>query len=306
MIGQKNITTLFVSNAAALYSGADITGIGIGEVAVVADGVVLDGTGAIPVGSKFKVYGRNADGQLYTSQDIEEAKLRGGGEQAYAAPTLQVTTVGSATQGIIAVDDQDYVLHVFVADSSKTYGYGQPVLFASYHNVAGGNAEAIATGLAESLNKSMARMESPLLTATVVGTAADAYLQLEAKASTGFKPGVIRFDVPHFDVQLASGFGATPVETTATSSKGAGTYESVAYNEWFLAGNSGEPWRVGNYPKNKSLLATKGNQYITLSIDYVDSNAKTLDRDVDSFGTLMFASSEAAVNTALKTLFSIV
>ena len=124
---------------------------------------------------------------------------------------------------------------------------------------------------------------------------ANAGVLLSALATTAdFQPGVIRYDFTEFDIQLGSEVGATTQSSVTTPNLGSGTYWEVAQTEWFLKGNRGEAWRVGSYPKNIVLEATSGKTYDQISIEYATSNARTIDRNVASFGSILIATEDAA------------
>jgi len=121
-------------------------------------------------------------------------------------------------------------------------------------------------------------------------TAADCGIKLTGMPLTeGFEPGVIRWDFVEFEIQLGSEVGATTQSVITNPSLGAGTYYEVAQNEWFLKGNRGEAWRVGNYPKTITLEATSGKTYDQCVINYATTNAQTIDRTVNSYGSVMIA-----------------
>lgn len=130
---------------------------------------------------------------------------------------------------------------------------------------------------------------SELITAANAA-AADCGVKLTGMPLTeGFEPGVIRWDFIDFEIQLGSEVGATTQSSITTPSLGAGSYYEVAQNEWFLKGNRGEAWRVGNYPKTVTLEATSGKTYDQCVINYFTTNAQTIDRSVNSYGTVMIA-----------------
>lgn len=149
--------------------------------------------------------------------------------------------------------------------------------------------------------------------ATVVVAAsaasADAGVKITALPLTdSFDPGVIRYGVTHFTFELGSEFGATDTTALTNGFAGSGSYWEVAQNEWFLKGNRGEAWRVGNYPKDLTLEATSGKTYDQISVNYATYGAKTIDRSVGSFGTLMIATEDAsagAIYASLKTVLGI-
>ena len=136
---------------------------------------------------------------------------------------------------------------------------------------------------------------------------ADAGVKLSALPLTeGFEPGVIRWDFLDFEIQLGSEVGATSQSVITNPTLGSGTYYEVAQNEWFLKGNRGEAWRVGNYPKNVTLEATSGATYDQFTINYVNTNAQTIDRTVNSYGTVMIAAVVGGgVVASLKTALAV-
>lgn len=145
----------------------------------------------------------------------------------------------------------------------------------------------------------------------VAATAAtsDAGVKLTALPTTGsFVPGVIKYDITEFEVELKQDFGATTTSSITTPSSGSGTYWEVAENEWFLKGNRGEAWRVGNYPKDLTLEAVSGDTYNQITLNYATNGAKTIDRTVQSFGSLMIATKvpgTGGIYASLKTVFGL-
>jgi len=122
----------------------------------------------------------------------------------------------------------------------------------------------------------------------------------------GFEPGVIRWDFIDFEIQLGSEVGATTQSSISTPSLGSGSYYEVAQNEWFLKGNRGEAWRVGNYPKTVTLESVSTYTYDQCVINYATTNAQTIDRTVNSYGTVMIAvKAGSACYTALLDVLNI-
>jgi hypothetical protein len=145
--------------------------------------------------------------------------------------------------------------------------------------------------------------------AAATAATSDAGVKLTALATTGsFQPGVIKYDVTNFEVELKSEFGSTNLTVLTNGNTGSGTYWEVAENEWFLKGNRGEAWRVGTYPKEISLEATSGKTYDQISISYATYGAKTIDRTVGSFGAVLIATEDASsgnIYASLKTVLGI-
>ncbi len=125
--------------------------------------------------------------------------------------------------------------------------------------------------------------------------------------SNGLQPGIFRYDQIRFDIQLKDSFGDTKLTEIVAPTKGSGSYGEVAETQWFLKGNRGEPWRQGNYPKTVVLDATPGKSYNMISFNYVDYNARTLDRQVGSFGSVLIATETGSedIYTSLKTVLGL-
>lgn len=139
--------------------------------------------------------------------------------------------------------------------------------------------------------------------------AAAAGVKLSALPLTeGFEPGVVRWDFTEFEIQLGSEVGATTQSIITNPTLGSGSYYEVAQNEWFLKGNRGEAWRVGNYPKNVTLEATPGKTYEQFTVNYATTNAQTIDRTVNSYGSVMIAVESVVAGdivASLKTILAV-
>jgi hypothetical protein len=125
--------------------------------------------------------------------------------------------------------------------------------------------------------------------------------------SNGLQPGIFRYDQIRFDIQLKDSFGDTKLTEIVAPTKGSGSYGEVAEVQWFLKGNRGEPWRQGNYPKTVVLDTTPGESYDMISFNYVDYNARTLDRQVGSFGSVLIAieAGSNSIYASLKTVLGL-
>lgn len=145
------------------------------------------------------------------------------------------------------------------------------------------------------------------VSATDVG-AGDMGVKISAlPISNGLQPGIFRYDQIRFEIQLKDSFGDTKLTEVVAPTKGSGSYGEVAEVQWFLKGNRGEPWRQGNYPKTVVLDATQGKSYDMISFNYADYNARTLDRQVGSFGSVLIATETGSngIHAALKTVLGI-
>lgn len=123
-----------------------------------------------------------------------------------------------------------------------------------------------------------------------------------------FEPGLVRFDNTSFDIEMNDVFGATTYTDLTASSIGSGSYYQVAQDEWFLRGNRGEAWRLGNYPKTITLEATSGKTYDYVSFNYAEPNSSTINGPVYAYGTVMIATEDASsgnIHASLKTCLGI-
>jgi len=399
MIAQSNVTHMLVGKDLDILSNTSTRDdLNTGQIGVFLVGSKTAKTDALASGDKFTIAYKNSKGVVTETPVMEYDTLRGKSAVDYAAPSQRVRYIGyNGTSGSIdAVNNNDYVAHIFWYDNSKTFGYGKPVKFAAYYSSDAATQTEIATGLVKNFNKNFARENPKLIKAEVLlndagtaitgtgtlavvngskyveaGTDVDAVLsvgdyvrfgtattdptykvvaldttneiitldtpyqgdsetvaedsaeyiaaadaasasagvKLEALPLTeGFDPGVIRYDFTEFRVELKEDFGSTDITEGTKPSLGAGTYWEVAQNEWFLKGNRGEPWRVGNYPKNPVLEADSDENYDQVTMAYTDSNARTIDRTVKSYGNVMIAVPEGGsgnIYASLQTVLGI-
>lgn len=143
--------------------------------------------------------------------------------------------------------------------------------------------------------------------AAATAASADAGIKVSG-LPTEYNPGIIKYSKVEFENLLKAGWGTTDTSTTSVPSKGTGTYEEISEVEWFLKGNRGEPWRVGNYPKDTVLTSVAGKTYEQINFRYEDRNATTIDRQVSSYGDVFIATETESVGTPhtdLKTVLGI-
>lgn len=117
-----------------------------------------------------------------------------------------------------------------------------------------------------------------------------------------FEPGLVKYDILWFRIELKEEFGATSSTELSSGQKGSGTYYEVGQNEWFLKGNRGETWRQGNYPKAVKLEATSGKTYDQISIEFAQSNSRTIDREVVAYGNVLIATEDASTGNVYASL----
>lgn len=225
------------------------------------------------------------------------------------------TVVGNIGSKYVTVTDVGANTTVNAIAAGDYFRVGTAVTDPCYKVVAstvgtGGGILTLDTPLQAAVN--LLGTTSELITAANAA-AADCGVKLTGMPLTeGFEPGVIRWDFIDFEIQLGSEVGATTqsaadgVNSLTNPSLGSGSYYEVAQNEWFLKGNRGEAWRVGNYPKNVTLEATSGATYDQFTVNYATTNAQTIDRTVNSYGSVMIAAVVGGgVIASLKTVLGV-
>ena len=405
MIGQSNVTHMLVGKDLDIAANTVTrSALSVGQIGTFLVGSqTATGASALSAGSRFTIATKNIKGVIVETPVIEYDNISSKDAVDYAAASQESKAIGfnGVSGSIDETNNANYVAQIFWQDTSKTFGYGVPVKFASYYSSASATQVEVAAGLVQNFNKNFKRENPTIIKAevlvnsagtavpTVVGTiaftngskyftatdiddatitaamaigdyiriglavtdpcykivaidatnnvgtldtpfqgasisgldttyelvvaataaTADAGVLLTALPLTAdFEPGIIRYDITHFTLQLNEEFGATDSSVLTGGSKGSGTYWEVAENEWFLKGNRGEAWRVGNYPKTVTLEATDGKTYDQISLNYATYGATTIDRKVGSFGSVMIATEDAstgAVYANLKTVLGI-
>lgn len=144
--------------------------------------------------------------------------------------------------------------------------------------------------------------------AAATAAGADCGVKLSAlDLQTYFEPGIVKQSTLTYDVTLGEDFGATPYTKLTAGSPGAGSYQEVAHNEWFLKGNRGETWRVGNYPKQVKLNAVSTLTYNAVVLNFAEKTANTIGAPVYTYGTILMYAPVAGNNiyASLKTIFGL-
>jgi len=92
-----------------------------------------------------------------------------------------------------------------------------------------------------------------------------------------FSKGKLKYKKVRWTTSLSTdGFGATAITKSATASEGIGTYEQIAELEWFVSGNNGEIFRMGepNIYAQTSLVANTG--YDLIDVEFEDGRKDSL------------------------------
>jgi hypothetical protein len=92
-----------------------------------------------------------------------------------------------------------------------------------------------------------------------------------------FSKGKLKYNKVRWTTSLSTdGFGATVITNSATAKEGTGTYEQIAELEWFVSGNNGEIFRMGepNIFAQTSLVANE--PYDLINIEFEDGRKDSL------------------------------
>ena len=160
MLAQKNITHVAVGKDVALLTSsqtrADLTA---GKIGVFLAGSATATTSALSAGNRFKVVFMNVDGKIIESPLFDYSNVVSKSATNYVADAEQKTCVGyNGTTGSIAVaNSDDYYIHLFRKDYSKTWGeHTLYKLVAAYKSDASATQTEIAWNLLANAVKNLA------------------------------------------------------------------------------------------------------------------------------------------------------
>lgn len=230
---------------------------------------------AVAAGGSFKLFQKDALGNIISSDTIKADNVLKVRSVAYAAPTLRKYTISALTVDVNSL----YTVRLTVEGFGSLSPEDEYVKMASYKAVTGDDQEAIVDGLIASLNRNFSREPGATATSNTAftfsktGTGASAALVIEGKIDDA------QFDGNKFTrvfTEFTADISATTYPTvtlTEAGSKGVGTGYQVVRSEYELLGERGDTMRLGAYPHNiagPALVATKDGQYDLVEISYFD------------------------------------
>jgi len=119
-----------------------------------------------------------------------------------------------------------------------------------------------------------------------------------------FKLGKIKEKIVRWEIGLdtSEGFGVTPITLAQAASRGTGTVNQVAEIEWFMFGNEGERYRMGEPnifdPRSLTDASVAGGGYDLITIQYVDDSVVGFQANV-SKKQILLATPATAPNYAV-------
>ena len=260
-----------------MYVGtADVADFAALKAGVANSLVVLGADGAaVAAGGDFKLFQKDALGNIISSDTIKADNVLKVSSAAYAAPALRKYTIGGLTVDVNSL----YTVRLTVEGFGSLSPEDEYVKMASYKAVTGDDQEAIVDGLIVSLNRNFSRepgstaTSNTAFTFTKTGSGATAALVIEGKIDDA------QFDGNKFTrvfTAFTADISATTYPTVALTeagSKGKGTGYQVVRSEFELLGERGDTMRLGAYPHNingPALVATKDGTYDLIEISYFD------------------------------------
>lgn len=273
LAGQNQVRHMYVGQAPA----ATVTSLATLKSAGVANDLVLLGADgdAVSAGGSFKMFQKDALGNIISSDTIKAGNVSHVASVAYAAPVLKKYTVSGLTVDVNSL----YTVNIEIQGHGSLSPEDIYLKQGYYKAVTGDNQEAIVDGLIASLNRNFSRevgataSSNPTFTFSKTGATTTAALVIEGKADAINFDGNKKISV-YTDFSVDMSCTTLPIVTlTAGGSKGVGTGYQVMEMEYFLVGERGDTFRTNGYPHNivgPALVAAAGGSYDIIEISYFD------------------------------------
>ncbi|MBV1929348.1 MAG: hypothetical protein KUG81_07550 [Gammaproteobacteria bacterium] len=298
LAGQNQVRHMYVGTAPA----ATITSLATLKSTGVANDLVLLGAdgAAVAAGKAFKMYQKDALGNIISSDTIKTDNVLDVRSVAYTAPTLKKVTISSLTVDANSL----YTVNIEIQGHGSLSPEDTYLKQGYYKAVAGNDQEDIVDGLIASLNRNFKRevgataSTNRSFTFSKTGSGASSALVVEGKLDASAFDGDKKIGTyDDFTVDIACTTYPTVTITTA-GSKGVGTGYQVLEMERFLLGERGDAFRTNGYPHNivgPALVATVAGTYDVIEISYFDEGR---DEAKKSKKTLTIALPTAAIPNA--------
>jgi hypothetical protein len=267
---------------------------------------------AVAAGQDFKLFQKDALGNIISSDTIKADNVLKVRSVAYAAPALRKYTMSALTVDVNSL----YTVRLTVEGFGSLSPEDEYVKMASYKAVTGDDQEAIVDGLIVSLNRNFSREPGATATSNTAftfsktGTGATAALVIEGKVDdTNFDGNKFTRVFTAFSADISATTYPT-VTLTEAGSKGVGTGYQVVRSEFELLGERGDTMRLGAYPHNivgPALVATKGGSYDLVEISYYDEGRDEAKKSNKQLTVAMQTAAipNAAVNSVIADLNTI-
>ena len=273
LAGQNQVRHMYVGNAPA----ATVTSLATLKSAGVANDMVLLGAdgAAVSAGGAFKLYIKDALGNITSSDTIKASNVSDVRSVAYTAAALKKVTISDFVVDVNSL----YTVNIEIQGHGSLSPEDTYLKQGYYKAVAGNDQEDIVDGLIASLNRNFKReigstdSTNTSFTFSKGSSGATATLIIEGKLDDSSFDGDKKIQVFNdFSVDISCTSYPTVTITTA-GSKGVGTGHQVVEMEYFLLGERGDTFRTLGYPHNivgPGLGAVKEGSYDIFEISYFD------------------------------------
>lgn len=268
-----------------------------------ANSLVLLGAdgGAVAAGKDFKLFQKDALGNIISSDTIKADNVLRARSVAYTTFALRKYTVSALTVDANTL----YTVNIFISGFGSLSPEDEYLKQGFYKAAAGDDQEAIVDGLISSLGRNFSREVGATATTnknftfSKTGTGATAALVVEGKVDdTGFDGNKKTRVFTDFTLDVSATTYPT-VTITEAGSKGVGTGYQVVRSEYELLGERGDTMRLGAYPNNivgPALVSVPTGTYDLIEISYYDEGR---DEAKKSNKQLTIAMSTASAPNAL-------
>lgn len=273
LAGQKQVRHMYVgltapanANVAAVKAGAS------GNLSILS----ADGT-AVAAGKPFKLYEKDALGNVISSDTIKPENVLDARSVAYTAKTLGVYTIS----GISFDANSLYTVELSIIGFGSLSNEDEYLKKGFFQAGSTGTAEDVVDGLIASLNRNFSRepgctaTSNPYFAFSKTGTGASAALVITEKSEWLAK----QFDADKFIntelyFNVNAKFATAPTQSFTTLPKpGIGTGPQVQAMEFYLLGERADFYRRAGYPhdiKQIDLFSTFAGEYDIIEISYFD------------------------------------
>lgn len=273
LAGQNQVRHMYVGQAPA----ATITSLATLKSTGVANDLVLLGADgdAVAAGKAFKMYQKDALGNIISSDTIKADNVLNVKSVAYTAATPKVVTISALTVDAASL----YTVNIEIQGHGSLSPEDTYLKQGYYKAVSGDDQEAIVDGLIASLNRNFTRevgataSTNRSFTFTKTGSTSTAALVITGKLDANGFDGDKKIKVyDDFNVDISCTTYPTVTVTTAFSA-GVGTGYQVVEMEYFLLGERGDTFRTAGYPHNivgPGLASVASGSYDLIEISYFD------------------------------------
>ena len=305
LAGQNQVRHMYVGTP------VDVTTVALLKAEAVNSLQLLGATGeAVAAGKAFKMYQKDALGNIISSDTIKPDNVTHVASVAYQAATDKAVTISALTVDVNSL----YTVSIEIVGHGSLSPEDTYLKQAFYKAVAGDDQEAIVDGLIASLNRNFSReigataTSNPAFLFSKTGATTTAALVVTGKAqSAGFDGNKKTRVYDAFEVDIRCTTYPT-VAVTTPAFAGVGTGFQIVEMEYFLLGERGDAMRTNGYPFNlvgPDLVSDAAGTYNIIEIVYFDEGrdeAKKSKKGLTIVAPFTNLAGNAALNTVIADL----